>query len=116
MFRRLREKFHDDWCSQCTAVMEVAKKRLFALPTATVGHYTSHREAEYLIEHLVPVGKKAEIPTGMYACGLIAYRCPQCGHRAVKAEIFLPVRDQEKVEENILFEHGEVDCLLWGEL
>ena len=114
MLRRLREKFHDDWCSKCTAQMDVVKKQLFALPTMTVGHYVSHREAEYLIRHLVPVNKKAEIPPGMYACGLIGYRCPECGHRAVKAEIFLPVRDMEKPEEGILFENGEVDCLLWG--
>ncbi len=115
MFRRLREKFHDDWCSQCTAQMDVVKKRLFALPTMTVGHYVSHREGEYLVRNLVPVERKAEIPTGMYACGLIAYRCPECGHRSVKAQIFLPVRDMEKTEESILFERGEVDSLLWEE-
>lgn len=116
MFRRLREKFHDDWCTQCTAQMDVVKKQLFALPTMTVGHYVSHREAAYLIEHLVPVEKKAEIPTGMYACGLIGYRCPECGHRSVKAQVFLPVRDMEKTEEYILFDHGEVDWLLWGQM
>ena len=49
----------------------------------------------------------------MYACGLIAYQCPQCSHRMVKASIFLPVRDQEKAEEAILFEKGELDDLLW---
>ena len=37
--RKLREKFHDDWCSQCTAQMETVYRRLSglereALPTA----------------------------------------------------------------------------------
>lgn len=43
----------------------------------------------------------------MYACGLIAYRCPQCGHRAVKVSVFLPVRGEEKMEQTLYFDHGE---------
>ncbi|MDE5678921.1 MAG: hypothetical protein K2I01_00600, partial [Lachnospiraceae bacterium] len=73
----------------------------------------SHKEPEYYRKNLRAVSRKADIPTGMYACGLIAYQCPQCSHRAVKASIFLPVRDQEKTEEAILFEKGELDDLLF---
>lgn len=113
LFRRLREKFHDDWCSRCTAEMEVIHKQLYALPTMMVGHYVSHSDPVYYKENLVKVGKKAEIPTGMYACGIIVYRCPQCGHRAVKLSVFLPVRDQEKPEEGFYFEKGELDDFIW---
>ncbi len=113
-FRKLREKLHDDWCSECTSEMEVIRRQLYALPTMTVGHYASHEDPEYYIKNLVPVERKAEIPTGMYACGITAYRCPQCGHRAVKLLVFLPVRDMEKPEQGLYFEHGEMDALLWS--
>lgn len=114
LFRKLREKFHDDWCSECTTEMEIIRKQLYAMPEQRVGHFVPHREPEYYIKHLIPVERKAEIPTGMYACGIIAYRCPQCGHRAVKLSAFLPVRDEEKVEQNLYFEHGELDPFLWS--
>jgi len=113
MLRRLRRLFHDDWCGVCAAQMEIQRRRLFAMPGMRVGHYVSHGEPEYFVKNLVAVERKAEIPVGMYACGLTAYRCPECGHRAVKAQVFLPVRDQEKPEEAFLFESGELDCLLW---
>ncbi len=113
LFRKLREKFHDDWCSQCTAEMEVVHRQLYALPTMMVGSYVSHSDPGYYKEHLVKVERKAEIPTGMYACGIIVYRCPQCGHRAVKLSVFLPVRDQEKLEEGFYFENGELDDFIW---
>ena len=115
LLRKLREKFHDDWCSECTSEMEVIRRQLYALPTMTVGHYVSHEEPEYYKKHLVPVNCKAAIPTGMYACGITAYRCPQCGHRAVKLGVFLPVRDVEKPEQGLYFEHGEMDDFLWSE-
>lgn len=114
LFRKLREKFHDDWCSECTAEMEIIRKQLYAMPEQLVGHYVPHDEPDYYRKHLVPVNRKAEVPTGMYACGIIGYRCPQCGHRAVKVSVFLPVRDEEKVEQNLYFEHGELDALLWS--
>lgn len=106
-FRRLRQNFHDDWCSECLSEMEVTRKQLYAMPDQRVGHYVPHEEPTYYSKGLIPVGKKAEIPTGMYACGLIAYRCPQCGHRAVKVSVFLPVRGEEKMEQNLYFDHGE---------
>ena len=114
IFRKIREKFHDDWCSVCTSEMEVIYRQLYALPTMTVGHYISHDEPEYYKAHLVPVSRKAEIPTGMYACGIKAYRCPNCGHRAVKLSVFLPVRDIEKAEQNLYFEKGEMDDFIWS--
>ena len=114
LFRKLREKFHDDWCSECTTPMEIIRKQLYAMPEQLVGHYVAHDGPEYYMEHLIPVARKAEIPTGMYACGILAYRCPQCGHRAVKLSAFLPVREEEKVEQNLYFEHGELDAFLWS--
>lgn len=77
-----------------------------------VGHYVAHKDADYYKKNLVPVDKKADIPTGMYACGIIEYKCPKCCHRAVKLSIFLPVRDQEKPEDAYLFENGEMDDFL----
>lgn len=113
IFRKMRAAFHDDWCSRCQTQMAENRRRLFAMPNMMVGHYVSHKDSEYYHKNLHPVSRKADIPTGMYACGLIAYQCPQCGHRAVKASIFLPVRDEEKMEEAILFEKGELDDLVW---
>lgn len=49
----------------------------------------------------------------MYACGAILYECPECGHRAVKLSIFLPVRDVEKPEDAFYFENGELDDFIW---
>lgn len=113
ILRKMRAAFHDDWCSRCQTQMVEKGRRLFAMPDMRVGHYVSHKESEYYRKKLHPVSCKADIPSGMYACGLIAYQCPQCSHRMVKASIFLPVRDQEKAEEAILFEKGELDDLLW---
>lgn len=59
------------------------------------------------------MSRKADVPTGGYACGVIAYRCPNCGHRAVKLDIFLPVRGAEKRENGVYFEDGEMDDFLW---
>ena len=115
LFRKAKAMFHDDWCSQCQAEMAQTFKQLYALPTMMVGHYVSHKEPEYYKRNLKRVGRKADIPTGMYACGVIAYRCPECGHRAVKLSIFLPVRDQEKHEEGFYFEKGEMDDFIAAE-
>lgn len=112
MFRRLRGKFHDDWCSRCTAPMDIVRKQLYAMPDQIVGHYVCHDDAEYYKTHLTAVARKADIPAGMYACGLIAYRCPNCGHRAVKVSVFLPVRDEEKPEQTLYFEQGELEGFL----
>ena len=109
--RKMRAIFHDDWCSKCQSQMEEKKRQLYQLPM-TVGHYTSHQRAEYYQQNLVKVNGKADIPIGNYACGMKVYECPACGHRAVKLSIFLPVRDQEKHEEALLFENGEMDDFL----
>lgn len=93
--------------------MEETTRRLFALPTMYTDHYISHSDASYYIKNLIPVSKKADIPTGLYACGLIGMRCPECGHKAVLLSVFLPVRDMEKPEESLLFEHGELDGILY---
>lgn len=89
--------------------MEVERKQLYAMPEQLVGHYVSHSDPDYYRTHLTPVGRKADIPTGMYACGLILYRCPYCRFTAVKVCVFLPVRDEEKVEECLYFDKCELD-------
>lgn len=109
MLRKLRAKLHDDWCGRCGKVMEVELKQLYAMPEQLVGHYVSHRDPAYYKTHLAPVGRKSDIPTGMYACGLILYRCPYCGFTAVKLCVFLPVRGEEKVEEYLYFDKCELD-------
>lgn len=111
LFRKIRSTFHDDWCSQCQNEMEVVHKQLYLLPDMIVGHYIQHDDADYYKRNLVKVSKKADIPTGMYACGMHVYRCPYCGHRAVKLTVFLPVRDEEKLEQVLYFENGEMDGL-----
>ncbi len=111
-FRNIRSIFHDDWCSRCKSQMEVVRKQLYALPDQRVGHYKAHDDAAYYQKTLVPIEKKAQVPTGMYACGMHVYRCPQCGHQAVKLTVFLPVRDEEKVEQALYFEDGEMDAFL----
>lgn len=89
--------------------MEIERKQLYAMPDQLVGHYVSHSDPNYYKTHLTPVSRKSDIPTGMYACGLILYRCPNCGHTAVKLSVFLPVREEEKVEECLYFDKHEMD-------
>ncbi len=110
-FRKLKAPFHDDWCPECTAVLDVMQKQLYMLPML-VGNYTSHADAAYYIRNLIKVNKKADIPTGHYACGIHAYRCPDCGLRIVKLTIFLPVREEEKYEDTVVFRNGEMDAFL----
>ena len=59
------------------------------------------------------VDKKSDIPPGMYACGAIQYRCPECGKRVTVLDPFLPVRDEEKHEGTVVFRGGELDDFLW---
>lgn len=113
LFRKIRSIFHENWCNLCQSEMDVLHKQLYALPDLTVGHYSSHENPEYYLKHLVPVEKKAQIPAGIYACGLHSYRCPQCGNRRVQLTIFLPVREEEKTEEILFFDHGELDGLIY---
>lgn len=111
VIRKIQSFFHDDWCSECMEKMDVVKKQLYSLPM-TVGHYVSHQDASYYIKNLIKVEKKKDIPVGYYACGIHSYRCPKCSHRFVKLTIFLPVRDQEKLEEVLFFDKGELDLFL----
>jgi len=114
IFRKIKGIFHDDWCGKCQAKMDETIRQLYMLPM-TVGHYCSHKDAEYYKRNLQKVARKADIPAGVYACGAIAYRCPECGHQIVKLSIFLPVRDEEKFEDVLIFENGELDeMLFWG--
>ncbi len=109
--RNFRAVFHDDWCRECKSVMEEERRQLYAMPMI-VGHYVSHKDPEYYKQNLTPVNRKADIPSGQYACGIVAYRCPECLYKAVKVSVFLPVRDMEKYEDVFLFENGEMDSLI----
>lgn len=108
IMQKIRSFFHDDICKQCQNQMEEKKRQLYILPI-TVGHYQEHKDVEYYKQNLRKVNCKADIPSGMYACGLVVYECPECGHRLVKLSIFLPVRDQEKYEDTVWFQNGEMD-------
>ncbi|MDE5995015.1 MAG: hypothetical protein K2G60_05835 [Oscillospiraceae bacterium] len=110
-FDKLKSRLNGDWCKFCSVQMEESRRKLFAIPSMTVGHYVDHENADYYLKKLVPVSKKADIPTGMYACGIIEYRCPKCGKTVVKVCPFLPVRDAEKNEFVHIYENGELDSL-----
>lgn len=111
MFKKLKSLFHNDWCKNCLTEYTLIKKTLYSLPEM-VGHYVSHQNASYYINNLTKVNKKSEIPIGFYACGIKEFTCKNCGKKAVLLEIFLPVREEEKFEEFILFENGELDNFL----
>ena len=103
ILRWMRAALHDDWCSKCCEPMDHEAKQLFFLPQR-VGHYQKHEDVQYYLDNLVRVEKKAEIPTGYYACGAYVYYCPRCARRVVKLVIFLPVRDEEMMEDVYVFE------------
>lgn len=108
LFSKAKAWLLDDHCTPCAVKMDTVKKQLYMLPM-TVGHYTKHDDPNYYEHNLVKVDKKADIPTGFYACGAYLYKCPKCGQQAVKLNIFLPVRDEEQFEDTYLFENGELD-------
>lgn len=106
----LFKKNRADWCSGCKTEKTVVSHLLFWMPM-TVGHYVSHKNADYYLKNLRPVANKAQIPAGYYACETKMYRCTLCGRRTAALRIFLPVREQEKVEETVTFSNGELDTL-----
>lgn len=110
--RKARLAFHDDWCKNCTETMEIRKKQLYMLPQV-VGHYVSQKSPSYYKKNLIKVNKKADIETGYYACGIYVYACPRCSYKMVKLSIFLPVREQEKYEDTIYFDNGELDDFIY---
>ena len=112
IFSKLKASLRDDWCGSCRTQMDETVRQLYMLPM-TVGHYCPHKDAEYYKRSLRRVARRAEIPPGIYACEGIVYRCPECGQRVVKLLIYLPVRDRKKYEDAYLFEHGELDDLIF---
>lgn len=113
LFDKLFRKYQDNWCQDCKCYMEKQRKQLFAMPRVSVSHYVEHTDADFYKKNLCIVEKKADIPSGMYACGAIQYRCPECGRRATVLDPFLPVRDQEIHEGTVVFRGGELDDFLW---
>lgn len=111
LFQNIRNFFRDDLCDRCKTPAKEDAKQLFALPM-TVGNYRSHKEADYYRRNLHPVSGKEDIPAGFYACSAVRYRCPDCGRQFVKLSVFLPVREQEKFEEALLFREGELNDLI----
>ena len=108
LIKKFKAMLLDDWCGKCQVQMEEAYRQLYMLPMM-VGHYTSHKDAEYYKKNLIKVNCKADIPVGTYACGIVSYRCPRCSKKEVKLSIFLPVRDMENYEDFIFFSNGELD-------
>jgi len=108
VFDKLKAKFKDDWCEHCAKPMNLRKKQLLMLPNLTVGHYVSHDDPNYYLQNAVKVNRKADIPSGVYACGSYLYHCNGCGRDVVKLVVFLPVRDEEQVEEAFLYEDPEL--------
>lgn len=111
ILRKVQAVFHDDWCKNCYTQMIVFDRHLYMLPMS-VGHYVSHSDVSYYKKNLCRVNSKADIPTGMYACGIIRYKCSKCSYKLTKLSIFLPVRDQEKYEDFLYFYNGEFDDFL----
>lgn len=111
ILKKIRAPFHEDWCKKCFSEMSVIQKQLYMLPM-TVGNYVSHKNPSYYTENLIRVDKKKDIPAGYYACGIKRFCCQECGYQCVHLSVFLPVRDQEKPEETLLFENGELDTFL----
>ncbi len=111
IIKKFKSLLHDDWCSNCQIQMTENYKQLFMLPMS-VGHYISHKNADYYKKNLVKVNSKKEIPISIYACGIKKYRCSKCGKSLVQLSIFLPVRDQEKYEETIYYKNGELDTFI----
>jgi len=60
--KKIKSAFHDDWCKKCQEEMEILSRKLYMLPM-TVGNYVSHTNPEYYKNNLVPVSKKADIPS-----------------------------------------------------
>lgn len=112
LLKKIQGFFHDDWCSKCQSEMHENLRQLYALPVM-VGQYEHQEEVEYFTRRMQKVGSKEEIPSGMYACDVVAYQCPACGYKVVKLTVFLPVRAQEKFEDVYFFEKGELDRFIW---
>lgn len=114
LIKKLKSKILDKYCTKCQNEMNITRQSLYALPEMRVGHYVRHEDAGYYKNHLVPILQKSQIPAGMYACSMCVYQCPQCGHRAVKLTVFLPVREEEKLEQLLYFDKGEMDDFAFG--
>lgn len=109
--KKFKGLFHDDWCPTCNSEMELTDKQLFML-NETVSHYVSTRNPVYFQNNLLKVDKKSDIPAGVYACGIKTYWCSKCSKKIVYVQVFLPVRDQEKMEDVFYYENGELNNFL----
>lgn len=103
-FQKAKAWLLDDHCTGCAVPMDTVKKQLYMLPNLIVGHYVAYDDPHFYESHMVQVNKKADIPTGFYACYAYVYQCPKCHKQVVKLKIFLPVRDQEQLEDTYLYE------------
>lgn len=109
--RKIKGLFHEDWCPACNTEMTLDDKQLFMLDE-TVSHYVSTRDAKYFQNNLIKVDKKSDISAGLYACGIKTYWCSECNKKIVYVQVFLPVRDQEKLEDAFYYENGELNQFL----
>ena len=108
-----RGRRRNDWCKSCKCAMEQADTQLFAMPGVSVGLYKERTDPGFYRRGLCAVDGKADIPPGMYACRAVRYCCPVCGKQVTVLAPFLPVREEEKREGNIVFRDGELDDFLW---
>ncbi len=109
LFGKIYACFHNDCCGSCQSRLDLVREQLYALPDMSVGGYVRCDDVRYYKKALVKVSGKADIPTGMYACRVHKYLCPKCGKKTVSLTVFLPVRDEEMVEQVLRFDHGEMD-------
>ena len=62
LFSRMLARLQDNWCRDCKREMEEARRRLFALPNQTVGHYVEHTDPGYYTEGLCVWGGAGPLP------------------------------------------------------
>lgn len=113
LVENIRRRKDPDWCRQCKRERKQEERRLFAMPKLNVGNYAEYIGPDFYRDALYPVVSRSDIPAGMYACWTVLYRCPVCGSTTTVLEPFLPVRDQQKREKEIVFRDGELDDVLW---
>lgn len=92
-------------CIYCkTAAPRISQNTyLFLIPVFFGDVY---QDAEkYLLSHMKPIGSTEQIPTGMRACYVEVYQCPQCGRRHVVVKDFLRVRSEDSIKQIYQFSY-----------
>jgi hypothetical protein len=85
--------------------------RLFLIPVNADHDYTE--SVDYYLKNCTPIDSESEIPTGQRACRFWELYCPGCGHRCVRVDDFLKVRDTEVLEKCNVYDAQELEDLLY---